>query len=254
MSPLRVLRGLIFGAIGGLIGWILIEQLPLGPAFQPWRYEGPHSVQPVISTGDQAMLGVALGLAIGGCLGIAEGMGEGTVSRFRRTLLAFLGLGALGGMIGLYFGQTFFAIMHGKTNPGDIGVSDFLPQLLARSMGWMLLGLFLGVVFGVSNMSFRRAWNGALGGAIGGALGGFVFQVLAYAGFGGNKLRLLGFVILGAAIGFFINLVAEVMKQVWVKVLIGRNEGREYVLDTPLAYVGRDELAQIPVFLDPAVP
>ena len=33
MSPLRVLRGLIFGALGGLIGAILAEFLPLGSAF-----------------------------------------------------------------------------------------------------------------------------------------------------------------------------------------------------------------------------
>jgi pSer/pThr/pTyr-binding forkhead associated (FHA) protein len=66
--------------------------------------------------------------------------------------------------------------------------------------------------------------------------------------------RLVGFIILGAAIGFFISLIAEAFKRVWVKVLIGRNEGREHVLDQPVAYVGRDELAEVPVFLDPAVP
>ncbi len=252
MSPLRVLRGFIFGAIGGLLAWFVVEYVPLGTAFQPSRYDNAGSGFRV-GPSDIALLGAVAGLLIGGSLGVAEGLGEGTTGRFKRAFFSFAGLGAVGGFIGFYCGQVIYALMGG--NPGEVSIADFGPQIIARSMGWMFLGLFLGAVFGVPSLSFRRAWNGAVGGAIGGFLGGFMFQVLAFTHlFFGTQLRFLSFLIVGAAIGFFINLVAEVMKRVWVKVLIGRNEGREYVLDTPLAYVGRDELADIPVFLDPAVP
>lgn len=256
MSPLRVLRGFIFGALGGLLGWALVEFMPFAsPPFQPARFEGYGVEIPLVHAETEALLGLALGLAIGGFLGIAEGLAEGTMSRFRRAVLVFPALGALGGYVGLYFGQTLFAAMGGQVDPARIGAADFFPQLIARSLSWMLIGLFLGLVFGAPNFSIRRAWNGAVGGAIGGGLGGFVFQVLAFTRlFQGPQLRLLGFVLIGAFIGFFINLIAEAMKRVWVKVLIGRNEGREHVLDTALAYVGRDELAEVPVFLDPAVP
>jgi pSer/pThr/pTyr-binding forkhead associated (FHA) protein len=253
MSPIRVLRGLIFGAIGGVLGWLLIEFLPLGPPFRPALYEGMRNV--LTTPEEQAWLGATLGASIGLLLGISEGLAEGTISRFRRNVLWFWILGAAGGYVGLYFGQHLFSMMHGKVRLEEITPAEFPLQLMARSFSWMLIGLFLGVMFGAPNLSFQRARNGAIGGAIGGLLGGFVFQVLAFTGqFQGPNLRLLGFTVIGACIGFFISLISEAMKRVWVQVLVGRNEGREHVLDVPLAYVGRDELADVPVFLDPTVP
>src|SRR5207237_3343964 len=71
--------------------------------------------------------------------------------------------------------------------------------------------------------------------------------------FEGPMLRLIGFASIGAATGFFVSLVAEAFKQAWVKVLVGRNEGREHVLDKPENVIGRDELAEVPVFGDPSV-
>jgi len=254
MSPIRVLRGLIFGAIGGLIGWFLIEFLPLPAPFRPHVYDVPGTIPPSIRPDTQALMGLVLGLCIGGCLGLAEAMSEGSRARFNRVLGYFVVLGGLGGFIGMYFGQSLFATLGGKVLREQISAAEFFPQLFIRTSAWTLIGLLLGVVFGVPNLSMRRMWNGAVGGAIGGFLGGFTLQVLWYLNFPGLQSRFLGWVTLGAAIGFFINLVAEAMKRVWVKVLIGRNEGREHVLDTPLVYVGRDELADIPVFLDPAVP
>lgn len=257
MSPVRVLRGFTLGGIGGVLGWFLIEFLPPpfpSPPFRPGAFEAPGAIIPSITPTDSGLQGIILGLCIGGMLGISEGVAEGTASRFRRSLFAFLGLGGLGGFLGLYFGQILYGILGGDGRvPGNVG--EFFQQIIARSVGWMLIGLLLGAVFGAPNLSARRAWNGAMGGAMGGLLGGFFFQTLTSAGiFQGVQGRLVGFAMLGAAIGFFISLIAEALKRVWVKVLTGRNEGREHILDTAVAYVGRDELAEIPVFLDPSLP
>jgi pSer/pThr/pTyr-binding forkhead associated (FHA) protein len=250
MSPLRVLRGLVFGGAGGIIGWILIEAI-----FQPTRFERPGGPQQVTTATDSGLMGALLGLAIGLCLGISEGIGEGTNARFKRAVAWFTGLGAVGGFLGMYFGQSLFAGLGGKIDPAQIGGAEFVPQVVIRASAWMLIGLFLGCVFGVPSTSPRRMWNGAIGGAMGGFLGGFVFQTLALTRlFEGMQLRFLGFGIVGASVGFFISLFVEALKRTWVKVLIGRNEGRDHTLDTPIAYVGRDELAEVPVFLDPLVP
>jgi pSer/pThr/pTyr-binding forkhead associated (FHA) protein len=116
------------------------------------------------------------------------------------------------------------------------------------------MGLFVGMVGGLPTLSLRRARNGAVGGLIGGAVGGFVFESLqAMSTFQPFQIRLVGFALLGAAIGFFVGLVGEVFKQAWVRVLVGRNEGREHVIDSPVAVIGRDELADIPIFLDPVL-
>jgi hypothetical protein len=74
---------------------------------------------------------------------------------------------------------------------------------VSRAVGWAVLGLFVGVGEGVRAASLKKAAVGALGGLIGGLAGGFppeyaalLFPKLAYP-------RLLGFLILGLAIGVF---------------------------------------------------
>lgn len=251
MSPLRILRGFVFGAIGGAIGWLLTEFLPLGFPFQLHVFEA-RRYYPDTNPATQGLFGIVLGLAISAFLGLSEGIAEGTVSRFRRVMLWFVGLGALGGFLGLFFGQWIYGALGGRTTEG---LSP--QQLIVRSIGWMLIGLFLGVIYGVPNLSTRRMINGAFGGAIGGILGGFFLETLPRAGLGIMQpmhARFIGFALMGGAIGFFINLIAEATKRVWVKVLVGRNEGREFVIDTPIAVIGRDELVDVPVFLDPVVP
>src|SRR4051794_36529816 len=185
MSPLRVLRGFIFGGIGGFLGWVLVEFLPPpfpSPPFRPATFEGlGPGHMPSMTAGVEGLIGLCLGLAIGGLLGISEGIAEGTMSRFRRVFLWFLGLGAVGGFLGLYFGHTLYGFLGGHSElPKD--AADYLHQVLARSAGWTLIGLFLGVVFGAPNLSTRRMFNGAIGGAIGGFLGGFFFQTLTSSG------------------------------------------------------------------------
>jgi pSer/pThr/pTyr-binding forkhead associated (FHA) protein len=100
--------------------------------------------------------------------------------------------------------------------------------------------------------------HGIIGGMFGGALGGFSFETLAQISqslplFDGPVLRLIGFASIGGASGFFVSLVAEAFKQAWIRVLVGRNEGREHVLEKPENVIGRDELAEVPVFGDPSV-
>lgn len=249
MSPLRVLRGFIFGGLGGALAWVVVEAL-----FGLHRLDNMRPA-PLTSPQEQGLIGGTLGLFIGAFLGISEGIAEGTASRFRRAALTFLVTGGIGGFIGLYFGQIVFSRLGGRVDVGELGLADFFPQLLARGLSWMLIGVFLGLALGVPNLSLRRMWNGAVGGALGGFLAGAIFQLMGYTGvFRGTQGRLVGFIILGAVVGFFINLIAEALKKVWVKVLVGRNEGREHEIDTQIAYIGRDELADIPVFLDPAVP
>ncbi len=255
MSPVRVLRGFFFGAVGGLLGWILTEFLPLPYPFAPARFEGPGGTLPSVHPTSMGMLGLAFGLAVGLGLGLSEGLEEGTGRRFNRILGMFLAIGAVGGFLGMMAGQLAYTRLGGNPNTASLGAADLLPQILARSLSWMFIGLLLGMAMGGPNLSVRRMVNGLFGGALGGFLGGAVFQLMVVSHiFGGMQGRMVGFIITGALIGFFISLIAEAAKRVWVKVLIGRNEGREHVIDQPIAYVGRDELVEIPVFLDPAVP
>jgi hypothetical protein len=111
----------------------------------------------------------------------------------------------------------------------------------------------------------KRILNGLLGGAIGGALGGALFDFLAFTigsvfgfalraeGEAGAPSRAVGLTLIGAGIGLFIGLLEWLTRAAWVRVLYGRNEGKDYPIDRDGAYLGRDELADVPLRGDPQV-
>lgn len=253
MAPGRVLVSIIMGLVGGIVTELIdmAAHLTLDPVKDPvsgqlvvpdpgWRYW---------------VLGLVIGLCYGAALGVVDGIYSGSRAKFWRATLATAVGGMLLGLAGLGIGSLIYGhiggdpLATGRSNAGVVVL-----QVLARSIGWAVMGLFVGMVGGLPTLSLRRARNGAIGGLIGGGVGGFVFESLqAMSTFQPFQIRLVGFALLGAAIGFFVGLVGEVFKQAWVRVLVGRNEGREHVIDSPVAVIGRDELADIPIFLDPVL-
>jgi pSer/pThr/pTyr-binding forkhead associated (FHA) protein len=215
-----------------------------------------------------------LGVMVGGMLGLAIGAVEGTAVNSPRLILrgTIIGLivGAIGGMFGVYFGSIVYnAALFGKDPEMLVQKSnllDFSHAVLARALGWTFLGAFPGLAAGAATMSWKRAKHGLVGGLLGGFLGGFIFdlaatlispiQTMAGAAQGaevvevGGPSRAIGFTVIGALTGFFIGLVEELLKQAWVRVLAGRNEGKDYILSKPLTVIGRDERADVPVFGD----
>jgi pSer/pThr/pTyr-binding forkhead associated (FHA) protein len=99
---------------------------------------------------------------------------------------------------------------------------------------------------------------------LGGGLGGWAFQLTAdllgksvITVRGGNESgsisRAIGLTVTGAGIGLLIGLVEALSRQAWVRLILGRNEGKEWPIDTDSTALGRDERAQIPLFGDPNV-
>lgn len=261
MRP-RILLGTLFGAVGGFFGFLLQEGLV------------PHDA--VLQTPLREQL--VLGMLVGSMLGIAIGAVEGTVIGSPRVLLrgAVLGciIGAAGGMLGIYLGGIAFNwALFGRSPSitGPTGILDFGQVVLARAIGWSFLGALPGLAAGAATLSRKRALHGLIGGLLGGFIGGLVFDLVATviaqplegaaAGAAGRTgvieiggiSRAVGFTTIGGLAGLFIGLVEELMKQAWVRVLAGRNEGRDYILSKSLVVIGRDERADIPVFGDPTL-
>jgi hypothetical protein len=69
----------------------------------------------------------------------------------------------------------------------------------------------------------------------------------------GAPSRAVGLTLIGAGIGLFIGLLEWLTRAAWVRVLYGRNEGKDYPIDRDGAYLGRDELADVPLRGDPQV-
>ena len=128
-------------------------------------------------------------------------------------------------------------------------------EIISRGLGWMFLGVAVGVSEGVAARSLGKLSYGTIGGAIGGLLGGSLYGVvksLERAGEGGSHVLggALGLVILGASIGALSALVQGVLQPASLRVLRGWQEGREYSLLKTDNLVGRDEGADIPLFRD----
>ncbi|MFX8397106.1 FHA domain-containing protein, partial [Acinetobacter baumannii] len=105
---------------------------------------------------------------------------------------------------------------------------------------------------------------GSIGGFVGGAIAGVLFDPVAFM-LGPLKMLLSGtsevggpsraatFLLIGFCVGLFTGLVDLLTRHAWVRLVLGRNEGREWPLDSQVTTFGRDERALVPVFGDTTV-
>lgn len=236
------------GALAGLLAWIVVEPSAPSPNSIEWSF---FELRLII------MLGLLVGLTIGGLNGYMKGS--------RHFLVIGLILGAIFGAIGATLGYTSGgAFTHALFGP-DIfsrfqGVN--LPAVvLARTCIGIGLGAGIGLGIGAAGLTLRRIVQGFIGGVLGGAIGGAVFDtasltlsgVASLKGEGaetGQIGRALLCILIGAGVGLLIGVVERAARTAWVRLRLGRNEGREWVLEQQTSHIGRDERAQIPLFGD----
>ncbi len=177
---------------------------------------------------DALILSAFVTAALGTALLIAENT-LGLRGRWWRDLSWVLPMAALLGVAGALLGQVLFALF------GDA----------ARVIGWAVVGTIAGAVLGLADRSQAKAMRGAIGGTIGGVIGGIVFSGLSGAltnGFLELLGRLLGFAVLGFAVGLMLQLVQQALKTAWLTgITTGPYEGKQYILGKPLITVGRSD-------------
>ncbi len=240
---IRIYFNAVFGALGGLLGWLLF---------------GIFGDKTSSST-TQQLLGSAL---IGGFIGYfvvgVEALRDRSLLRFCRQASYGVLLGGLGGVGGFWLGeQVNYYLVGGLLtwHQGGSGALRTVGEIVSRGLGWMFLGVAVGVSEGAAARSLGKLSYGTIGGAIGGLLGGSLYGVvksLERIGAGGNHVLggALGLVILGACIGALSAFVQGVLQPASLRVLRGWQEGREYALLKADNLVGRDESADIPLFRD----
>lgn len=184
---------------------------------------------------------------IGGLLVIVDEMSTRLRRVLRKALLAAVYGIVIGGSLGM--GIDFLCTRLARIN--------LLFIALAGVFGWPLIGLAAGASVGLTFGTWRRAMLAMIGGLVGGFIGGQVFEgigsIASLATGNGSIGRALAFPLMGAAIGLAVAIVEEAGKQSWVTVLNGAKEGRQYILSKSVTTIGRDELADIPLFGDPTV-
>ncbi len=106
-------------------------------------------------------------------------------------------------------------------------------------------GVFVGAVEGVRAGSAKKVAVGVLGGLVGGLVGGFALEYSRLALPRMAWSRLIGFVILGGAIGVFYGLIERGMSFGVLRVLTGPLKGKEYLVNQGRMRIGRSTRNEI---------
>lgn len=248
-----VLLTALVGGLGGLAAWAVME--PFAPA----------AFHDSAWVAWQTYFSLLFGGFIGGALGGLLGYTQGSRIHVLRGLGLGLVLGALGGSIGMRLGGgVAYGIFGDVLSQPQTSALAMPVKVLARSVVFVLFGGILGAVVGAASRSGRQVVLGIIGGALGGAAGGATFDIIGFATQdlshalrGGDETGIVGraltSLIIGAGIGLFTSLVRQVAKSAWVRQRLGRNEGKEWIVDKAQTFIGRNEGADIPLFGDNSV-
>jgi pSer/pThr/pTyr-binding forkhead associated (FHA) protein len=242
-------RELIFkalaGLLGGAIGWIPVEIVNHGhsltQAESVWLVYGNLIVMAILA----GTIGALISASDDQSFTITDAMK-------RRALWSFVICFVLSLPATYFSNRAFSAILAAGGWAGNHQGSIFY-LIMARIVGWTLMGMMLGIGVGLATRSIRNALKGAAGGWVGGFAGGIVFDPIGMLSSSGMLSRFIGFSAVGFAIGLFIGLAHELTKTAWLVVEAGRLRGRQFRIDGPTVTIGRAEENAIGLFGDPGV-
>jgi pSer/pThr/pTyr-binding forkhead associated (FHA) protein len=237
----RIVRAALFGALAGIINFVIQE--PYVRTSELMALQNPRALQ-VNVFAESARMFAILGMLVSVAIVMADEIGSWSVVRMlTRCGTAITAGGILGGAAG-FIGQGVFSAL---LSPSPAAV------IIARTFGWAAVGAGIGLAAGLPSLSLRKCVQGFVGGLVGGGVGGIVFDVVSIPFGAGTVSRLIGDTTIGGAVGTAVMLVEEAAKVAWITVVVGRNEGKQYILSKPVVVIGRDELADIPMFGDLSV-
>ena len=219
----------VFGAIGGLIGWQISNLLGLSFISNIYISE--------------AIVGALVGLSIGLLTGIVEGV-------MILNLLQVGKSGLLSGLLGLVAGAIGLPLSEWLFQTAGAGI-------FGRLVGWSFFGLLIGLAEGVVGRS--QVWKGMLGGLLGGAVGGLLLESSQHVFKDSLIGKVIGLVLLGAAVGAFISLIVVLLSRAWLEVKSGKLKGTEFILDKfmrakgPAIAIGSSPLKSEIVLPDPDI-
>lgn len=141
-----------------------------------------------------------------------------------------------------------------QAGPSSKGYSSFL----TRIVGWIIIGVAIGICAAIPRKTVRALLFGAAGGLAGGLLGAGLFElfqfVLGVAGIkSGIANRFVGFAVLGASIGFPVPFAESVSKVALLRVVDGAQLGRLIILDRSSTILGSGPSSDVTIGGDPGV-
>jgi pSer/pThr/pTyr-binding forkhead associated (FHA) protein len=241
---LVAIRQALAGALAGMLVFLMLER-DIRAAEMAQTISLEQGLEALFAS--MLRLGLIGGGVVTGLLTVADELSSGRLFRiFWRGCLGALA-GALLGVVSSVAGNLIFCFLglFAALLPGG-----GLLAIIARTTGWALFGLGVGLSAGLLSRSGRRIVQGCYGGLIGGAIGGLLFDMLANITDAGTLSRLVGFTALGACIGLATAVAEQLAKVAWLVFLTGSREGRQVLLHRDSVTLGRDELVDVPLFGD----
>ncbi|HVR41630.1 MAG TPA: FHA domain-containing protein [Thermoanaerobaculia bacterium] len=204
---------------------------------------------------------------VAGMIGLGIGATDGIICRLpRRALLGgLIGLlvGAVGGLFTSALADVAYALLNTAARHQQVSDASavralgFLMQMIARMFAWTLAGMAMGLGQGIALRSKRLLAYGFLGGVIGGLLGGLLFDpinlMLGEDRVGGDISRLVGFAVIGAAVGAMIGIVELLTRDAWLRMTEGPLAGKEFLIFRDTMNIGASPKSEIYLFNDPGV-
>lgn len=180
----------ILGAVGALVAWSLAGLVDT----TSWNVHLAN-----------LFAGAVVGLFIGGALGIVEGLiVKRSALRTVIGVIAGMVVGLISGMAGLLVGGVVFVLIGGG--------------LIARVLGWISLGAFLGLGQGLVSLNGKRALYGLAGGALAGLVGGLFYEVFTQLFLEQSSqvqvfLSAVGLILIGVSLGIIIPLSVSIISR-----------------------------------------
>lgn len=235
----------IAGMLAGLAAWAIVEPFKPPVTSEAW------------GTFELAIF-FFWAVFLGATVGFMSGYQRGS----RTHALKECGLSAIFAVIGII-------VAKGLASPfaAMIGVGPL--TIVGRIGAIAILGAGLGGGIGIATFVPRRGIQGLIGGLIGGAIAGGLFDIVGalassvslvvqgvqqgHTGEVGAIPRALTSILMCGAIALMIGIIEALGRSAWLRLELGRNEGKEWALDKPTMLIGRFERADIPLFGDQSV-
>lgn len=245
---------MIWGGIGAIIGWALIEPF----------FNDKEMIEGTVEWSALLLFPTVAGF-VGMFLGAAEGIMCRNAARAVTNGVVGLAVGFVGGLIALIpagvFMQVVLAVGASVGKPPPLGEMPTGILLLALMMGragfWAIAAIPAGLGQGIATRERKVMFNGILGAVLGGIIGGFLFDpisfVLVTAEGEGNYSRGVGFTVIGMAVGLFIGLIEGWTKTAWLMMRKGPLAGKQFILFKDTTVLGSSPKAEIYLFKDEAI-
>lgn len=191
----------------------------------------------------------ACGLMIALFLGIAEPTTDRNIPGVIINGSVAAAMGLLGGVVVSLFVERLFTALGGISGTEVIEAR----QILARTVTWAILGLFLTIGTGLVMRSMKKFAIALTGGLIGGIIGGVSYDVLAVSTGSRQLALLIALCAIGVVAGVATGLIENAAKSGWVRVISGLIAGKQFILYRNPTFIGSGPDCQIYLFKDDKV-